>query len=278
MRFNQGEEFFIELGSPIVVPHLPIHHDVREPVPNAPYIHAIRDVIKQLSESLPEAFRGLTYFFDPAEILKPCFYRMFKVDESVYLYLLRMDLLPKTLEVDVLEAGTNDKTPAYASRRLYMDSELIPLDAVMWESGRVRAFKIRQLISQTWIGETGKGYMVRGIWMDSDLSKFFTRLFLEPGKRLYPYHPLFCKYKTVCACAPILSSEARRSMVPLLHYAISRLNPEIENIQNVLRTASFSESLEEFAKLRATIPDAWKALLNKFAVREIGRASCRERV
>lgn len=266
MRFNQGEEYFVELVTSIVVPHLPIHHDVRNPVPSAPYINSIRDVVKQLIELLPEAFNGLTYFFDPAEILKPCFYRMFKVDEDVYLYLLRLDLLPRPLDSEILEAGTNDRTPAYATKKLYLESELIPLEAVMWESGRVRAFRIRQLISQTWIGETGKGYLVRGIWMDTDLSKFFTKLFLMPGKRIYPYYPLFCKYKTVCATIPLLSPEGRRGMVPLLHYALKRLSPDIEKIQNVLKDANFSENLPEFSQLRSSIPDTWKTLLSRFSV------------
>jgi len=266
MRFNQGEEYFIELGSPLFVPHLPIHHDIRRPIPDADYATVIKDVVGQLTTLLPECFLGLTYFFDPAEILKPCFYRLYKAENSVYLYLLRVDLLPRPFDAETIEPGTNDKTQAYSTKRLYLDSEIIPLEAVMWESGRVKAFRIKQLISQTWIGETGKGYLVRGIWMDSDLSKFFTRLFVPAGRRIYPYFPLFCKYKTVCATAPVLTGDGRRSLIPFLHHALDFLTPEISRIQEILRDKKFSDTLPEFVELRNKVPEAWKSPLKRFAI------------
>lgn len=267
MRYNHGEEFFVELDSPILVPHLPIHHDIRRPVPDASYIASLRDVVKQLTAALPEAFSGLTYFFDPGEILKPCFYRLYRVDEHIYLYLMRVDLLPRPLESEVLEGGTNDRTQAYAARKLYVESELIPLEAVMSENGRVRAFMIKQIVSQTWIGETGKGYMVRGIWMDSDLSKFFTRLFLPQGVRIYPFYPLFCKYKTICSTSPILSGEGRRALIPVLHRALGFIEPEIERIQDALRNDSFSERLLAYIDMRERIPPEWKEYLGRFSTR-----------
>lgn len=267
MRYNHAEEFFIELASPVTVPSLRIHHKVSDPLPTAPYVHAVRDVVRQIAEQLPEAFAGVTYFFDSAEILKPCFYRIYKIESDIYLYLLRIDLGLRPLEGEILEPGNNDRTPAYATKHLYLESELIPLEAVMWEAGRARAFRIRQLISQTWIGETGKGYLVRGIWMDSDLSKFFTKLFLPDGKRCYPFFPLYCKYKTVCAAVPILSAEGRRRTVPLLHFALRSLAPEMETIQNVLRTASFSEGLPDFMRIKAAIPQQWKEGLGRFSIR-----------
>lgn len=267
MRYNHGEEFFIELGAPIFVPHLPIHHDIRVPVPDAAYIGAIRDVVRQLSEALPECFAGLTYFFDPGEVLKPCFYRLYKAEENIYLYLLRVDLLPRPLEADTVEPGTNDRTQAYASRKLYLESELVPLEAVMSENGRIRAFRVRQIVSQTWIGETGKGYMVRGIWMDTDLSKFFTKLFLPKGTRIYPYYPLFCKYRTVCSSVPVLSGDGRRALIPVLHRAMGIIVPQIAAIQDSLRHDSFSESLPAFAALRDSVPAEWKDYLGRFSSR-----------
>ncbi|GAB1454866.1 hypothetical protein MASR2M48_01660 [Spirochaetota bacterium] len=266
MRFNQSEEYFVELASPLFVPRLPIHHDIKTPVPDAHYANAIKDIVEQLTILLPECFTGLVYFFDPAEILKPCFYRLYKVDNDVYLYLLRIDLLPRPFEVETIESGTNDMTQAYSTQRLYMESEIIPLEAVMWESGRVKAFRIRQLISQTWIGETGKGYLVRGVWMDTDLSKFFTKLFIPSGTRMYPYYPLSCKYKTVCAMSPILTSDGRRKLIPLLHRATQFLIPEMAAIQDVLKNFKFSESLEQFVLLKKRIPEAWMSPLSGFSV------------
>lgn len=267
LHFNQGEEFFVELESKIFIPKLPIHHDVKKNIPNADYISSIRDIVKQIVALLPECFSGLVYFFDPAENLKPCFYRLYKAESDVYLYILRIDLLARPFEVETLEQGSNDMTQAYATKRLYLESELIPLDAVMSESGKVKAFRIKQLISQTWIGETGKGYLVRGVWMDNDLSKFFTKLFLSAGQRIYPYYPLFCKYKTICANAPILGGEGRRGLIPLLHRALHFLTPEISNIQNYLKNTSFSDKMPEFLELKSKIPAQWLKPLLSFKTR-----------
>lgn len=266
MRFNQSEEYFIEIHSPVMIPHLSIHHDVRQSIPNARYMHDLRDIIAQLAKLLPECLAGLTYFFDPAEVLKPCFFRLYKAENESYLYLLRIDLLAKPFEGTIIERGTNDATPAYTATRLYMESEIIPLEAVMWENGRIRAFRIKQLISQTWIGETGRGYLVRGIWMDTDLSKFFTKLFIPRGKRIYPFFPLFCKYKTICASAPILSAEGRRAMIPLLHHAIRFLVPELGQIQDAIRTVQFSESLPVFSALRERVPESRQLLASQFTI------------
>lgn len=264
-HYNSGEELFLELETELFVPRLPIHHDVRVPEPSASYAASLRDLARQLAELLPGAFRGLTYYFDPAEILKPCFYRLYKVEDSVYLYLLRLDLVHRAFEGEVLEPGTNDVTPAYRTKRLYAESEIIPLDAVMWELGRVKAFRIRQLVSNTWIGETGRGYLVRGIWMDAGLSKFFSRLFLPDGARTYPFYPFFCKYKTVCAGAPSLTTAYRRKVLPLLHRAIGFLVPEMERIQNSLKNGDFSETMPEFAELKARVPAAWREIFSGFA-------------
>lgn len=266
IHYSQAEELFIKTTETLFVPQLPIHHDINRKTPDAPYIRSIHDLVKQLIKILPNCMTGLSYFFDAGEILKPCFYHLYKIEDSIYLYLLRIDLTPRHLEIEVLQPGTNDITPAYSTKHLYIESELIPLEAVMWENGRVRAFVLKQLISQTWIGETGKGYFVRGIWMDTDLSKFFTRLFLEPGKRMYPFFPLFCKYRTICATDPILTGEARRYLLPLLHLAVKILLPEMSQIQETLRNAKFSEDLPVFQKLRNGLSEKWLHYLDSFTI------------
>lgn len=266
MRFNQNEDYFIELDAPLLVPRLPIHHDFRQTVPPAAYLQSLREIMKQLLAKLPGCFAGLTYFFDPGEILKPCFFHLYRAGDEIYLYLMRIDLLPKPFESETIEAGTNDVTPAYATRRLYVESELVPLESVAWDGPRPTAFRIRQIISQTWIGETGKGYLVRGIWMDTDLSKFFTKLFVPEGKRFYPFYPLFCKYKTVCCMSPVLSSGGRRSMIPVLHRALGFLVPEMAAIQDLLRNQDFAESIPEFKVMRTLVPEDWKRHLSRFSV------------
>jgi hypothetical protein len=266
IHYNQAEELFIKTSETLFVPQLPIHHDMNRKTPDAPYIRSIHDIVRQLIKILPNCMAGLSYFFDAGEILKPCFYHLYKIEDNIYLYLLRIDLAPRHLQIDILQPGTNDITPAYSTKQLYIESELIPLEAVMWESGRVRAFVIKQLISQTWIGETGKGYFVRGIWMDSDLSKFFTKLFLTPGKRMYPFFPLFCKYRTICGTEPILSGEARRHHLPMLHHAVRILLPEMNQIQETLRNAKFAEDLPVFQKLRSVLSDKWQHYLDFYSI------------
>ncbi|MGO8694265.1 MAG: hypothetical protein ACLQMF_11425 [Rectinemataceae bacterium] len=262
IRYSQNEELFLDLSAELTVPRFPIHHDVRKDEPSATYAYAMRDVVRQLVEMLPASFTGLTYFFDPFESHKPHFYKLYKIEDAVYLYMLRVDLMYRPFEDEIVEPGTNDVAPAFRTRRIFVESELIPLEAVMWELGRAKAFKVKQLVSNTWIGETGRGYQVHGVWMDDDLSKFFSKLVLPAGARTYPFYPLFCKYKTVCAEAPSPSPECRKRMLPLLHRTISFLAPEIGRIQNSLRNQPFSEKMPEFEELRERIPVAWREALD----------------
>jgi len=263
--YSQNEELFFDLDSEIFVPRFNIHHDVRLSEPSASYASALKNLVSQLSSIVPCALSGLTYYFDPAEILKPCFFRLYKVEDSIYLYHLRLDLSRRPFEGEVLESGTNDATAAYRGKRIYAESEIIPLDAAMWELGRVKAFKIKQLISNTWIGETGRGYLLRGVWMDSDLSKFFTKLFLPEGVRIYPFYPFFCKYKTLCASCPHPGPDYRKRFLPFLHRAIGFLAPEIDKIQAALKAGSFSEKMAEFVELREKMPPLWRDTLRGFS-------------
>jgi hypothetical protein len=261
IRYNHSEELFLELGAELTMPRFPIHHDIHSDVPSAPYAYALKDLVKQLADLLPDVFRGLTYFFDPSEPLKPRFYRLYKVEDSIYLFLLRVDLVFRHFQGEIVEAGSNDVTPAFSTKRLFVESEFIPLEAVMWELGKARAFKVRQLISNTWIGETGRGYLLHGIWMDNDLSKFFSKIVLPEGSRTYPFYPLFCKYKTICAEAIPPGPERRKRILPLLHRAINLLAPEMERIQEALKEGSFTEAMPEYIELRGRVPPSWRESL-----------------
>jgi len=265
--FNQAEELHLTLPVELFYPRLPIHHDVHDPEPSASYAHAIRAFVADLVKILPASLRGLTYYFDPAEILRPCFYRLYKVENSIYLYHLRIDLTQHPFEGDVLEEGSNDFTAAFKSDKLWIESEIIPLDAVMWDLGRVRAFKIHQMISNTWIGETRRGHYIQGIWMDDGLSRFFTKLFLPEGTRIYPWFPVFCKYKTVCASSPTTAPEGRRRILPLLHRAITFLDPEMERIQRSLKDSDFSDKMPEFLEIRSRVPAGWKEIFRGYSSR-----------
>ena len=256
-HFSHSEDFFLELEVPYTVDHLPIHHDVREARPPAAYRAVLRDVIGQVAAAAPQVLKDLSYFFDPTESLRPCFYRVYPVDDIPYLYLLRMDLALRPGEAKVSERGTNDTTPRYSTRRLFLESTIIPLDEVVIAGGRMEGFRIRQTISQTWIGEFGRGYFQQGIWMDADLTRFFTRLFVPAGKRIYPYYPYLCKYKTVCETVIGLSAEQRLASVPRLHRSLEFLLPAMETIQREMKSLNFSEDLPFYRELKEQVPPAW---------------------
>jgi hypothetical protein len=255
--FSQSEDFFLELEGEYSVPHLPIHHDVRLSVPSDQYLSTLKNVLEQIRTLAPQVLKDLRYFFDPAEILRPCFFQIFRVEDSSYLYLLRMDFMMRATYAMVRERGTNDMTPWYTSRRLFLEDTIVPLEDVVRDNGVATLFRIRETISQTWIGEQGRGYFVQGIWMDADLTKFFTKLFLPPNKKSYPYHPYLCKYKTVCQSVVTLSPEGRKKTIPLLHRALQFLLPHLERIQAEMKDRNFSEELECFRELKAKVPLAW---------------------
>jgi len=259
-HFSQSEEFFLLLDGEYTVPHMPIHHDVRLQEPGAEYLAALKQVVEQVARLAPQVLKDLSYFFDPAEILRPCFYRVYHIEDSWYLYLLRVDLMMRAAESSVIERGTNDTTPLYKSRRLFLETTVLPLSEVVREDDAAKAFHIRQTISQTWIGEQGRGYFVQGIWMDADLTKFFSKLFLPAGKKTYPYYPYVCKYKTVCQCLIALSPDGRAAAVPGLHRSLKFLLPAMDRIQAEMKNASFSEDMPFFRELKEKIPPAWYEL------------------
>ncbi|MCX7025417.1 MAG: hypothetical protein NT080_12515 [Spirochaetes bacterium] len=256
MRFSQNEEFFVVLEEGVRIPSLPIHHDVRSPVPDRAYAAAMALAVGRLASAMPEAFEGLSYSFDPTDILRPCFFRTLVHGGSRYLYMLRIDLPLKPYGARVLVPGTNDFTAEYETRRFILESELVPIRATGADPNP-RIFKLMQYVSDTWIGETGKGYQVRGIWMDNDLTRFFTRVFLPESRRIHPFYPLFCKYKSICCFVPGLGDGARGLMLPFFSDAIAFLAPEMERIQAILKLENFSDALPEFVELRKSAPPRW---------------------
>jgi hypothetical protein len=256
-RFSQSEDFFLHLDEPLSIPHFRIHHDVRHAEPSTEYVAALRTVTAQLARRAPQVLKGLTYFFDPAEILRPSFYHIYCIGESLFLYMLRVDLMMRATESRVIERGTNDLTPAFATNHLFLEASIIPLDEVVRHGDRVKGFRIRQTISQTWIGEFGRGYFQQGIWMDADLTKFFSRLFLPPNKKTYPYYPYQCRYKTVCQSVIGLDPDSRAMAVPLLRRSLDFLLPEMERIQAEMKNTAFTEQMQIFQELKGRIPPDW---------------------
>jgi len=256
-HFNQVEEFFLRLEGEFAVPQLPIHHDVRQTVPEAAYRDVLREVIEQVVTLAPEPFQELTHLFDPAETLRPLFFKLYRIEEHQYLYLLRLDLMYRPQVHRVLIKGGNDYTPAYASDQLYLEALAVPLEQALMEEGRIRELRIDQTISNTWVDETGRGYFVQGIWIDNDLTRFFSKLFLPPGARLYPFFPFVCKYKTVCQTVIHFAPEERKGRLPLLHRALEFLRPWMPEIEASMKSGDFSEDNPVYRELKARIPGSW---------------------
>ncbi len=255
-HYNQTEEFFLRLDTPYQVPSFPIHHDVRVPQPTDEYIEALRTLIRDVAPLAPAVFSGLTHVFDPTDTLHPSFFKLFKVEDSHYLYLLKLDLMFRVQDHEIVERSTNDRTACYRTSTLYAESVFVPLREVGVDNGRISRFGIRQTVSQTWIGEQGRGYFRQGIWMDQDLTKFFSKLFLPQGKRVYPFSPYTCRYKTVCQTVIDHSPERRKVTLPHLHQAIEFLVPRMAAIQEALKNTPFSDNLPEFMQIRKEIPPA----------------------
>jgi len=263
-HFNQSEEFFVKLPEPFTVPSFSIHHDVRLREPSDDYRTSFRALATELIERLPSVFAGLTHMFDPAETLRPCFFQVYRIGEQSYLYLMRLDLVFKPQSHQVVEKGSNDRSPVYQTRDLVIEADVIPLSSVVRTESKLEGFGIQQLISDTWIGETGRGYFVQGIWLDTELTKFFSKLFVPKGKRMYPYFPVTSKYRTITHAVVGLTDEARRRAVPFLHRVQRFLLPNLDEIQEVLKGHEFSEDLETFERIKGTVPAEWLAAWDDF--------------
>lgn len=271
-HYTQGEDFFIKFDGSYDVPSFPIHHDVRIRKPPEAYLERMRPLLASIHETVPQLLAGMTYFFDPAEVLRPAFYQLYRLEGVAYLYLLRVDLLFRPQVHQLLEKGSNDVTPRYQSNRITFEADFIPLKEVVTRNEAVHAFRVDQYISDTWIGETGRGYFVQGIWLDTELTKFFTKLFAPEGKRLYPYYPINCKYRSICHAVVDVDPERRKARLPELHRIRRYLAPHMDEIQEALREDSFSTELETFRSLKEGLPDSlrdlWKDVLVKAYLNE----------
>lgn len=266
-HYNQVEEFFLNLEHEFEVPHFPIHHDVREPRPSDDYLQKLRSLLGNLIELAPSVFQELSYFFNPREILKPCFFRLYKIDNSQYLYLLKIDIMYRSQDDTIIEKGSNDIMPRYSTRHLFLEPILIPLDGTDIVQNKIKSMRVKQTISQTWIGERGRGYFVQGIWMDQDLTKFFSKLFLPQGRRTYPFYPFACKYKTICQTVLDFDAEARRKRLPYLHGVLRFLEPDMRKIEASVKNSKFSEDLDLFVSLKNRIPETLSHIYDDINVR-----------
>jgi hypothetical protein len=266
IHFNQSEDFFLRLGRDFQVPSFSIHHDIATTTPLPKYLDSLRSFLADLQQMLPGVFEGLTYFFDPAEVLRPSFFQLYRVAGTYYLYLLKLDLVFRPQNHIVVEKGSNDTTPVYRTSNLIVEANIIPLRHIEQNGNAPQVFHIEQLISDTWIGETGRGYFVQGIWIDTDLNKFFSKLVVPEGKRIYPYYPFTSKFRTICHNPIRIDGPHRRESIPFLHRMKEFLVPHLEEIQSVLRGEEFSPDLPLFQELRQQVPADWTGYFESFSL------------
>ena len=266
-HFTQNEEFFIRFPAEHVVDSCPIHHDVRSGAPGPENGEMVRKVVRQLLRLAPAVFEGLTHVFDPADVFRPAFFRLYKMSGRTYLYLLHLDLHYRPSLHTVISRGSNDFTPTYTTNALLIESDFVPLEHVETESGKIRGFHIERAVSETWIGESGRGYFVQGIWLDRDITRFFSRLFVPAGVRAYPYYPFTCKYRAICHSVVTLGEPARRTSLPLLHAAREFLLPRVKEIERALQKAEFNDRLPSFLDMRSQVPEKWRDLWSAFSLR-----------
>ncbi|MEM5946972.1 hypothetical protein WKV44_00275 [Spirochaetia bacterium 38H-sp] len=253
--FNQNEDAFIMLDNEIEIPQFPIHHDIREKKPSKEYIEALRKLIYVLHTEKPAVLGGLTHFFDPSSPMRPAFFKLYRLNNKIYLYLLRLDLSFHPHDHKITKRGTNDISSAYSTKKIIIEADIIPVDEIEEKDNGKKVFLIRQVIPDTWIGETGRGYFIQGIWLDRDITRFFSSLIFPEGARNYPYYPLSCKYRTICMFPPVLNNSGRKQYLMLLSYIQDILEPYIDDILATLKKAEFSTDIPVYRKIKNNIPE-----------------------
>ena len=257
-RFTQSEEFFLELEKHYEVPPIIIHHDVNRSEPAAGFLDAVNQVLDQIAPELAEVLCDLQFGFNPLHATSALFYRILQQNQQRFLYLVTLDLSYRPLLHQVIERGSNDVAPRYRTNRAFVAVDLIPLR---------EGLRVEQSIPQTWIGETGRGYVTQGIWIDQDVNKFLTRLFLASGQRVYPYYPFHTKFKAICFSPIDVGALFRARAVELLCAARAFLLPRIDDILQTLKTSPFSEELPLFGQLRAQLDASWHSVWSGIRLR-----------
>ncbi|WP_028974627.1 hypothetical protein [Spirochaeta cellobiosiphila] len=266
-HYTHNEDFFLLLNEYYQVPSFPIHHDVAQKIPSKTYLETLRSIIKELVDLEPAIFQGLTYFFDPTDILRPCFFQLYRQGTKLFLYLLKIDLHYHPGFGELLTREENDKTSVYLTNKLFLDAYIIPLKTVHKTGNKVSGFDIIKLIKDTWIGETGGGYFVQGIWIDNELTKFFSKLVIPSPVKFYPYYPFQCIYQTIALSLVHPTPDRRRQLLPYLSHLIEYLEPHMELIQKSMKSKGFNNDNPVLYKLKKALPEYWNNLYRSLKVK-----------
>jgi len=266
LHFTQNEDFFLNTWQTFNIPGIPVHHDIREKTPGNDYINFLKIVLKTIAPLVSPLLDDTEYFFDPAEMLRPCFYKIYRYNNAEYIYIVRLDLSFKPNYCDIIEMGDNDRTHLFSSKSVFLDVDMHPVEKVVQKSS-MKEIQIKQSISQTWIGETGRGYFIQGIWIDTEITKFFSKLFTDENFSTYPYYPFSCKFRTVSHFPVEFSSEGREKHIKLLDSAFNFIYPYMNDIENVLKNNEFSQELPLFRELKDKVDSELFSSLSQYRIR-----------
>jgi len=267
MHFSQNEEFFLRIAKAITIPHLRIHHNIKNPLPDKGYTEVLASVIEAIIPFIYPVLEDTRYFFDPLEPLRPVFYKHYIIEERIFLYMARLDISFKPHDCEILESGGNDITHIFRTDNIFLDVDILPVDKIVNRDNSHTDYIIRQSVSQTWIGETGRGYFIQGIWMDSELTKFFTRLFLPEKSLSYPYYPFPCKYRTITHFPLKFAPEKRNRHVEILDRSYNFLDPYMREIEEEFKNNVFSPQSALFREIKGKIESRWYDDFSKLKVK-----------
>ncbi|MCL2293912.1 MAG: hypothetical protein FWC36_03495 [Spirochaetes bacterium] len=268
MHFSQNEDFFLKIKKTVTIPHFKIHHDVKNPYPDDEYTTNLASVLKEVLPFINSVIAGTEYFFDPTESLRPVFYKLYNIEERSFLYLVRLDLSFKPHNCEILEKGNNDITHKFSTENIFVDIDILPIEKVIKGDTNTSDYFIKQSISQTWVGETGRGYFIRGIWMDSELTKLFTNVFLPDNTLSYPYYPFICKYRTLTYSPLQFEPLYREKHILILDRSYSFLFPFMKEIENLFKDYLFCKEMDIYKIIKEKIDTTW---YNDFSSLKIDR-------
>ncbi len=137
--------------------------------------------------------------------------------------------------------------------------------------------RIREVFSETWVGETGRGYFVQGIWIDRDLTRFLSAAVTPRGHRLYPYFPVSCKYRSLGIALVEFAAEALEGYASLLTGVCESIEPRAREIEAALKEQDYDPKMPLLEELRnqmaPELTEPWRRFstrpyLNDYDMRE----------
>lgn len=261
-HFTFDENFFLRSKDPFHVPTLPIHHDVRVSEVPSELAEKLETAIARIIERLPGLFTGCRYIFDSARPLQPVFYRIIPGPACSYMYILRISLEFMPSIHRVIEKGSNDLSPAYRTNQLPVDALILPV-----EHADEEVIQLKRYVTSTWSGETGRGYLTQGIWIDRDFAKFLSGIVVPSGHRLYPWFPVSTRYNSISYTPVDPNPENIDRTIQHVALIESFFAPHMERIESVLHSGDTDKAAELSRDLYSVFPEDARTAYRKISTR-----------